>query len=76
MHACFEMEEDDLESTVESISAIAYAFESIRRWDRAVLGFGEVVNLLVWGKVRIGNNIRLLGYSSRLSFRRAFVCIC
>ncbi len=33
------MEEDDLESTVESIiSAIAYAFESIRQWDRAVLG--------------------------------------
>ncbi len=71
------MEEDDLESTVESIiSAIAYAFESIRRWDRAVLGVGEVVNLLVWGKVRIGNNTRLRGYSSRLSFRRAFVCIC
>ncbi len=50
------MEEDDLESTVESIiSVIAYAFESIRRWDRAVLGVGQVVNLLVWDKVRIGN---------------------
>ncbi len=62
------MEDDDLESTVESIiSAIAYAFESIRRWDRAV-GVGEVVNLLVWGKVRIGNNTRLHEYSSRLSF--------
>ncbi len=70
------MEEDDLESTVESIiSAIAYAFESIWRWDCAV-GVGEVVNLLVWGKVRIGNNTRLRGYSSRLSFWRAFVCIC
>ncbi len=28
------------------------------RWDRAVLGV-EVVNLLVCGKVRIGNNSRL-----------------
>ncbi len=37
------MEEDDLENTVESIiSAIAYAFESIQRWDRAVLEVGEV----------------------------------
>ncbi len=60
------MEDDDLESTVESIISAIYAFESIRRWDRAVLGVEEVVNLLVWGKVWIGNNTCLCGYSSRL----------
>ncbi len=71
------MEEDDIESTVESIiSAIAYAFESIQRWDRAVLGVGEVVNLLIWGEMRIGNNTRLCECSLRLSFRCAVVCIC
>ncbi len=65
------MEEDELESTVESIiSAIDYAFEPIWRWDQAVilLGVVEVVNLLVWGKVQIGNNTHLRRYSSRLSF--------
>ncbi len=41
------MEEDYLESTVETIiSAIAYVFESIRRWDRAVLGL--VKSLTCW----------------------------
>ncbi len=49
MHACFEMDQDDLESTVESISAIAYAFSvntamdlsSIRGWrSREPAGLG------------------------------------
>ncbi len=53
------MEEDDLESTVESIiSAIAYAFESIRRWDRAV-GVGEVVNHNIFSTTDFIFNVNL-----------------
>ncbi len=57
------MEEYDLESTVESKISAIYSFESIRGWDRAVLGVEEVLNLLVWGKVWFGNDTRLRGYS-------------
>ncbi len=52
------MEEDDLKSMFESIiSAVAYAFELIRRWDRAVLGVGEVMN---WFGVKCGSETILV----------------
>ncbi len=68
------MDDDDLESSVEYIISAIYAFESIWQWDRAVLGVEEVVNLLVWGKVRIGNNTRLFRYSSSYCHSDMLLC--
>ena len=50
------MEEDELERPVESVtSPIAYAFEPIRRGNRAVVRVEEVVEPVIWGQGRVGN---------------------
>ncbi|XP_038558190.1 P2X purinoceptor 7 [Micropterus salmoides] len=49
------MEEDELERPVEPVCPIAYAFEPIRRGNRAVVRRYVEQPVVVWGEERVGN---------------------
>uniref|UniRef100_A0A8D0CR22 P2X purinoreceptor 7 intracellular domain-containing protein n=1 Tax=Sander lucioperca TaxID=283035 RepID=A0A8D0CR22_SANLU len=50
------LKEDELERPVESVCPIAYAFEPIRRGNRAVVRRYVEQPVVVWGEERVGNS--------------------